>query len=101
MPTFEASRRKALRLVGGHTSAPVLELRTQGEGKAKWKCRGRTMTYGGNRESDNCHKLKEFSFAWPRSFTRAVPLDILQKHTALPCTIPAIAVNQTWREEEA
>lgn len=84
MPPFEASSRKALRLIGGHTSAPVLELRTSGEGKAKWKRRGRTVIYGGNRESDNCRKLKEFSFAWPRSFTPAVSCDILQKkHTEL------------------
>lgn len=40
------------------------------------------MTYGGNRESDNYHKLKGFSFAWPRSFTRAVSR-VLQKHTVL------------------
>lgn len=69
-----ASRRKVLRLMGGPTSAPVWELRTQGEGKAKWKCRGRTVTYGGNRESDNCHKLKEFSFAWLCSLLRQSPL---------------------------
>lgn len=83
MPTCETPRRKALRLTGGHTSAPVLKLRTQGEGRTEWKCRGRTMTYGGNRESDDCHKPKELSFAWPDSFTRVVFHEILQKHTAL------------------
>lgn len=41
------------------------------------------MTYGGNRESDNYHKLRGFSFAWPRSFPRAVSRDILHTHTAL------------------
>lgn len=97
MPPFEASSRKALRLIGGHTSAPVLELRTSGEGKAKWKHRGRTVIYGGNRESDNCRKLKEFSFVWPRSFTRAISCDILQKKSTLSCTIPVIAENQKWR----
>lgn len=41
------------------------------------------MNYGGNRESDNCHKLKEFSFTWLRSIIPAVSHDIQQKHTVL------------------
>lgn len=41
------------------------------------------MNYGGNRESDNCHKLKEFSFTWPRPMVQAVSHDIQQKHTVL------------------
>jgi hypothetical protein len=56
------------------------------------------MTYGGNRESDDCHKPKELSFAWPGSFTQAVSVKYYK--STLRCTIPVIAVNQRWREEE-
>lgn len=41
------------------------------------------MNYGGNRESDSCRKLKEFSFTWPRSIIQAVSHDIRPERTVL------------------